>query len=108
MSSDAGLDAGDDSGSAGGSTSTADAVATDVEAATETFGLLSDETRVRILCALADAPEGLRFSELRSRVAVSDGGRFNYHLAKLRERLVEKSGETYVLTPAGADVAALL
>ncbi|MEF8852968.1 MAG: winged helix-turn-helix domain-containing protein [Haloarculaceae archaeon] len=80
----------------------------DIDAAAETFALLSDETRVRILVALAEAAGGLRFSELRTRVGVRDAGRFNYHLEKLRGRLVEKSGETYVLTAAGADVATLL
>lgn len=76
---------------------------------TETFELLSDETRVRVVQALDETgPGGLRFSELRNRVGVRDGGRFNYHLTKLRGRLVEKSGETYVLTPAGEDVAAIL
>lgn len=79
----------------------------DLGARAATFDLLSDETRVRIVGALADA-DGLRFSELQSRTGVSDPGRFNYHLEKLRGRLVEKSGETYVLTAAGADVADLL
>jgi len=85
-----------------------DGPAGDIAAATETFDLLSDETRVRILVALADASAGLRFSELRTRAGVRDAGRFNYHLEKLRGRLVEKSGEEYVLTAAGADVADLL
>jgi len=84
------------------------AVGADPGETAATFGLLGDETRVRIVRALADAADGLRFSELQSRVGVRDPGRFNYHLEKLRGRLVEKSGETYVLTPAGADVADLL
>lgn len=83
-------------------------VGSDLDEATATFDLLSDETRVRIVRALADASGGLRFSELRTRAGVRDAGRFNYHLEKLRGRLVEKSGETYVLTAAGADVAGLL
>ncbi|MFB6139467.1 MAG: hypothetical protein ABEJ26_03425 [Halosimplex sp.] len=81
----------------------------DPTAAAETFGLLSDETRVRILVVLAEAPaEGVRFSELRSRVGVSDSGQFNYHLDRLRDRLVTRTGEGYALTETGAAVASLL
>lgn len=76
---------------------------------TDTLGLLSDETRVRIVLALEAAPEeGLRFSELRERSGVEDAGRFNYHLEQLRGNLVGKSGKTYRLTPTGEDVADLV
>lgn len=83
--------------------------ADDVPAAVDTFRLLSDETRVRILVALAespDAPQG--FSELRSRVGMTDSGQFNYHLDRLRERLVTKTHDGYVLTDTGQAVAGLL
>jgi len=93
---------------ASGPTADEQSAGTDLGETAATFSLLSDETRVRIVRALADAPDGLRFSELRSRADVRDAGRFNYHLEKLCGRLVEKSGETYVLTAAGADVADLL
>ena len=77
--------------------------------AADTFTLLSDETRVAIVRALADAPaEALGFSELRSRVGVRDGGRFNYHLQKLCGSLVEKRTEGYALTAAGERAARLL
>ena len=42
------------------------------------------------------APPG--FSDLRTRVGVRDGGRFSYHLRKLRGRLVERTGDGYALT----------
>lgn len=80
-----------------------------VPAAVETFTLLSDETRVRILVALSEASEcPLRFSELRSRVGVADSGQFNYHLDRLRGRLVVKTEDGYALTETGRAVARLL
>lgn len=81
----------------------------DPAAVTDTFTLLSDETRVRIVLALYDASEeAVRFSDLRSRVGVRDGGRFNYHLDRLRGHLVEKTGAGYALTDAGERVASLV
>lgn len=65
----------------------------------EAFGVLSDETRVAILEALAEAMQtgdvGLSFSELRKRVGVRDAGQFNYHLSKLRGRFVDKRDDGY-------------
>ena len=83
-------------------------VADDPAAATDTFTLLSNETRVRIVVALDASEAGLRFSELRARVGVRDAGRFNYHLERLRGRLVTKSDDGYVLTPAGERAASLV
>lgn len=78
-------------------------------AVSDTFTLLSNETRVAIVRALADgSDDALGFSELRSRVGVRDGGRFNYHLQKLRGRLVEKTAEGYALTAEGERVAKLV
>jgi DNA-binding transcriptional ArsR family regulator len=56
----------------------------------------------------ARAEGGLRFSTLRSRVGVTDSGRFNYHLNRLRETLVRKVDGRYVLTDVGCRVAATL
>ena len=88
----------------------ADVVETDqIPAAVETFTLLSDETRVRILVALAEHPDRLRsFSDLRSHVGVTDSGQFNYHLDRLCERLVARTDDGYVLTDTGQAVARLL
>jgi DNA-binding transcriptional ArsR family regulator len=81
----------------------------DVATATEAFGLLADETRLRILLALAEAgamadfegPESMSFGELRRAVGVEDTGRFNYHLGKLRDHFVHKSEAGYTLSYAG-------
>jgi|APHM01.1.fsa_nt_gi hypothetical protein len=68
---------------------------------TRVFRLLSDETRLAIVTALADASEPVCFSALRDRVGAADSGRFNYHLGELRETLVTKRADGYALTPAG-------
>ena len=60
----------------------------------DAFAVLSDETRVAIVEALADEP-GLSFAALRKRVGVADAGQFNYHLSKLRDRFVSKRGGEY-------------
>jgi len=73
---------------------------------TSVFDLLSDETRAETVATLAAAGEGLCFSDLRRRVGARDSGRFNYHLGRLRGRLVEKRGDRYVLTERGERAAA--
>lgn len=105
----------------GGGTAGSDHDDATAAAADETvFALLSDETRVDIVAALAatgttdgeadgdDDATGLRFSTLRHRVGVADSGRFNYHLGRLRGTLVERVEERYVLTPTGRRVARTL
>lgn len=69
------------------------------------FALLSDEIRVGIVRELARADGALSFSELRSSVGVADSGRFNYHLKRLRGKLVEKTADGYVLTASGVRAA---
>ncbi|WP_440990748.1 ArsR/SmtB family transcription factor [Haloarchaeobius baliensis] len=82
----------------------------DVRDVSDAFAVLGDETRVAVLEALVEArregPEqrALTFSELRERTGVTDSGRFNYHLGKLRGRFVEETDEGYVLTYAGREV----
>ncbi len=66
----------------------------------EAFALFADETRVRIVEALAEqmaaeGTDGLSFAELRRAVGVSDAGQFNYHLSKLRDRFVVKRDDEY-------------
>lgn len=76
------------------------------------FDLLSDETRLRIVSALAAYehahPEepAIRFAALRERVNARDSGRFNYHLRKLDGILVEKGEDGYSLTPVGRKIIA--
>ena len=78
------------------------------------FGLLSDETRVRIVGELYVVHQHrpndptLSFSALVDRVGVTDTGRFNYHLGRLRGTLVEKRENGYALTPAGTRLGSLL
>lgn len=76
------------------------------------FDLLSDETRLRIVSALAAYEHAhpneptIRFAALRERVDARDSGRFNYHLRKLDGILVEKSDDGYSLTPVGRQIVA--
>lgn len=65
------------------------------------YAALADETRLRILFALADRYEEawtsgwLTFSELRERVGAEDSSRFSYHLRELRDEFVVKEGDRY-------------
>jgi DNA-binding transcriptional ArsR family regulator len=69
------------------------------------FWLLSDGTRVAILRALwAAEADAVTFSDLRERVGNPNSGQFNYHLGKLREHFVAKTGDGYELTQAGREV----
>jgi hypothetical protein len=74
---------------------------------TEAFKLLSNETRLAILLALWEAADPglgndeLSFTELRDRVGVRQGGRFNYHLDKLVGRFVERTDGGYALRTRG-------
>jgi hypothetical protein len=69
------------------------------------FGLLGDESRLRILQALGETPdEPVPFSELHRRSEVDDSGRFNYHLGKLRGTFVRRTDDGYELTYAGRQV----
>lgn len=71
------------------------------------FSVLGDETRLAILVALWEAHEpsanetGLSFTELRDRVGVRQGGRFNYHLDRLVGQFVDRTDGGYVLRPVG-------
>lgn len=77
------------------------------------FELLSDETRVSIVqtlyCQWVRTPEApcLPFSALHDRVG-GDSGRFNYHLKRLRNGLVEKRADGYALTPLGIRLGGLV
>ena len=96
------------SSESGGPTAGGDADA-DEPTLASAFDLLSDETRLRIVRELAAAdPDPLAFSALCGRLGVRDTGRFNYHLGRLRGRLVEKREGGYVLTCEGSRLAGLL
>lgn len=79
---------------------------------TDAFALVSDETRVAILRALAAARgEGatpVGFADLRRRVGMRDSGQFNYHLGQLVGSLVEHEADGYRLTYAGESLVGAL
>lgn len=70
----------------------------------EAFSVLGNETRLRILQVLGEAPDPLSFTELRDRVGLRQGGKFNYHLDKVVGHFVAKSEEGYRLRKAGQRV----
>lgn len=82
--------------------------------AASVFGLLSDETRIRIVAALYHewhrSPDDpcLTFSSLYDRVGGDDSGQFNYHLRRLRDGLVDQREDGYTLTPLGVCLAQLV
>lgn len=74
----------------------------DSRAVGESMQMLADETRVRIIEALAEAGEhvgihGLTYAELMDAAGVADNGRFNYHLGKLVGRFIIKEEGQYFL-----------
>nr|WP_303645306.1 ArsR family transcriptional regulator [Salinirubrum litoreum] len=83
----------------------------------EAFAILGDRTRLSIIRVLwmADrfhtyedidnSASTMSFSELRTRVDVSDNGRFNYHLSKLVPQFVRKMDGGYRLSGAGKRLA---
>ncbi|MFB6071958.1 MAG: ArsR/SmtB family transcription factor [Halobacterium sp.] len=76
--------------------------APDVEATADAFGLLADPSRVEILAALWEAEESeVGYAALREATGLGDSGRFNYHLSKLTDHFVAKTGDGYRLRPAG-------
>jgi len=77
----------------------------------EMFGLLSDETRVGILRAIAVAeheldeagggPATLAFSEIYDRIDVDNTSKLSYHLGELAGTYLRKDGDEYTFTHAG-------
>lgn len=67
----------------------------------EAFAVLGNETRIRILHVLADAPEPLSFSELYDRIDYDPSTNFSYHLKKLEGHFVRKTDEGYELGQVG-------
>lgn len=86
----------------------------DARSAAGLFDQLSDATRIGIVTALfrqwERCPEDpcLTFSQLYERVDIDDSGRFNYHLKRLRDELVERREDGYTLTPLGIYLAPLV
>lgn len=84
------------------------------ERLSDAIELVSHETRARTLVALAAAQAAtpddpvLAFSELRRRVDHDDPGNFNYHLDRLRGRLVERADGGYRLSGVGHNLVGVL
>lgn len=74
-------------------------------AADHAFWLLSDPMRIDILRTVwaADA-EQVSFTDIRAGVGKPDGGRFNYHIDKLRGHFLVQDEEGYRLTQSGIEV----
>jgi len=70
----------------------------------EAFGVLGDDTRVRILQTLGTADGPLAFSELFGRIEYGDSSNFDYHLRKLVGHFVEKTEHGYALAQPGRRV----
>jgi len=78
------------------------------------FGLLSDRTRVDILCAMAEAqldvggsgsgPVELGFSEIYDRVEVDNTSKLSYHLGELTGTFLLKRGDGYAFNHAGEQI----
>ncbi|SEP02284.1 hypothetical protein SAMN04487948_1117 [Halogranum amylolyticum] len=85
----------------------------DPATANEAFKLLSDETRLEVLCTLWEVHDPaeevpVRFAELRERVNVDDPGRLNYHLNKLGDTFVRRTEDGYVLMDAGKRIVRMV
>lgn len=71
--------------------------------APETFEVVADQTRQRILDALHAAPDApLQFTVLRGRADVDGSTRFNYHRQVLLGTFVHETADGYDLTACGA------
>ncbi|MEF8885508.1 MAG: helix-turn-helix domain-containing protein [Haloarculaceae archaeon] len=70
----------------------------------EAFGILGDDTRIRILQTLGTADGPLAFSELFDRIEYDDSSNFGYHLEKLVGHFVEKTDDGYALAQPGRRV----
>jgi DNA-binding transcriptional ArsR family regulator len=88
------------------------------KSAADVFGLLSDDTRVEILQAVARAqsdaesmnagPAELTFSEIYERVDVDNTSKLSYHLTELSETFLRKEKGGYSFTHTGERVSRLI
>lgn len=70
----------------------------------QAFNALGNTVRIRILRALGEADSVLSYTELRDRVGLDEGDRFNYHLDRLVGHFVAKSEDGYELRQPGRAV----
>lgn len=90
-----------------------DQIRSDTSTRNEAFRLLSDETRVEILQAFAEAQDPtktarLRFTDLRDQISADDPGRINYHLNKLMTHFVRRTEDGYELRESGQRILRVL
>lgn len=71
----------------------------------DAFGALGNETRTRVVRALAEADEPMAFSALHEASGEDTSAGFAYHLRQLDGRYVRETDEGYVLTYAGREAA---
>jgi DNA-binding transcriptional ArsR family regulator len=71
-----------------------------IETATDVFGILSNATRLEILASLYDRSEPIPYTELRESISITDKGQFNYHLRQL-DQFVQGQDGRYTLTERG-------
>jgi len=83
--------------------------------ATDVFGPLDSDLRVRVLLALFDrasdpGPDvpAVSYTELKDAVGIEDSGKFNYHLSKLTGQYVRKTDGGYEITEAGRTAVRLV
>lgn len=80
----------------------------------DTYAVLTDETRLRILFALAEqydeawSSEWPSFSELREHVGVEDTSRFSYHLNELQDEFVRKVDGEYQPRVAALEIVSAI
>ncbi|APW98438.1 transcriptional regulator [Halobiforma lacisalsi AJ5] len=74
----------------------------------DSFGRLTNTTRLEILRTLATGDTPLDYTDLFERVSVTDSGQFNYHLRQLVDEYVDKAERGYALTQSGRQAANLL
>ncbi|WP_082230762.1 winged helix-turn-helix domain-containing protein [Haloprofundus marisrubri] len=80
----------------------------------DTYAVLTDETRIRILLALADhytdawTAEWPTFSQLREKVGIKDTSRFSYHLTELQDQFVRKIDGQYRPRVAALKIASAI
>lgn len=92
---------------------TAETIRADASTRNEAFQLLSDETRLEILQALAesddeDASSPMGFAAIRERITADDPGRINYHLNKLSSHFIRRTDDGYELRESGTRVVRML
>lgn len=70
--------------------------------ADDAFSVLGSDTRIGILQALGNAQDPRSFSELRTAVGIVDSDQFNYHLDKLKSRIVAQTDAGFRLLDFGS------